>query len=447
MTQQELNPNVPVAEPQGSDKEMLDRLLGETFTYFTNQINAVTGLIADKTSPDAPCSIAAVGFGLSVYCIGVERGLISRQDAIGKTLTVLRFFYNGEQSVGKNAIGYNGFYYHFLDMQTGTRAWKSELSTIDTALLIAGVISSSCYFTENTDAETEIRTLADKLYKRVDWQWALNGKKTLTHGWKPESGFLKYRWSKQMSEAHILYILALGSPSFPIKPDGYKQWTDTFEWIKIYDIEYNYAGPLFIHQFAHLWIDLKGLNDDYNRKTGIDYFENSKRATYVHQKYGIENPKQFLHYNHFSWGLTASDGPGPAYRKVNGTTRTFYNYIARGAPFGPDDGTISPWAVTASLPFAPEIVLPTLRHAIERLRLKSPSKHGFDASFNASYPDKKENPFGWVSPWRFGLNEGPIVMMIDNFQNGLLWKIMKNSPYIVTGLKRAGFGGGWLETK
>ncbi len=447
MTEQHLNPPTPVTEAQGSDKEMLDRLLEDTFTYFTKQINPVNGLIADKTAPDSPSSIAAVGFGLSVYAIGAERGLIPRKEAVDKTLTILRFFFASEQSTEKDATGYKGFYYHFLDMQTGKRAWKSELSTIDTTLFIAGALSSACYFTRDTQDENEIRQLADQLYKRIDWQWALNGETTLTHGWKPESGFIKYRWNNQLSEAHLLYILALGSPTFPISSDGYLTWTSTFKWIKKYDIEYNYAGPLFIHQFAHLWLDLKGVDDEYNKKTGIDYFENSKRATYVHQQYAIENPKKFKHYNHFSWGFTASDGPGPAYKKVNDIKRTFYDYVARGAPFGPDDGTISPWAVAASLPFAPEIVLPTLRHAIERLRLKSPSKHGFDASFNASYPDKTKNPFGWVSPWRFGLNEGPIVMMIDNFQNKLLWEIMKNCSYLINGLKRAGFSGGWLDKK
>ena len=436
---------IPVTQPMGTDKEMLDELLAETFPYFLNQVNKENGLIADKTKAGIPASIAVIGFGLSCYAIAVERGLMSRDEAVSITLTTLYFFYNSPQSEEPDAMGYKGFYYHFLDMQTGKRAWQSELSTIDTALLIAGVLSAAAYFTKENERENKIRELADQLYRRIDWQWACNNKKTITHGWKPGTGFLRYRWNKQFNEAHLLYVLALGSPTFPIDKEGYREWTKTFEWIKVYDTQYCYAGPLFIHQFLHLWLDLKDVQDGYNRKTGINYFENSKRATYVHRQYGIENPGKFEHYNHFSWGLTASDGPGPARRKVNGVDRVFCDYVARGAPYGPDDGTVSPWAVVASLPFAPEIVLPTIRHAIERLRLKSPNKMGFDASFNATFPEKGENRYGWISPWRFGLNEGPTVMMIDNYQNGLLWKIMRTCPYIVTGLKNAGFKGGWLD--
>ncbi len=445
MDEQLLSPVLTLTDPQGTDKEMLDRLLAETFLYFIEHTNPENGLIADKTQTGSPASIAAIGFGLSCYIIGVQRGLMTRLDATRKTLTILLFFANSTQGEASDATGYKGFYYHFLDMQTGRRAWSSELSTIDTALFIAGVLSSAAYFTENNKEEAQIRQLADILYRRIDWQWALNGKTTLCHGWKPETGMLKYRWDKKLSEAHLLYALALGSPSFPIEPQGYHRWTESFEWIKKYEIEYTYAGPLFIHQFAHLWMDLKGLSDGYNRKTGIDYFENSRRAAQVHQLYAIENPKQFAHYNHLSWGLTASDGPGPSNKMHKGTNRFFYDYIARGAPFGPDDGTISPWAVAASLPFAPEIVIPTIRHVIERLQLKSPAKYGLEASFNASFPDKTKNPYGWVSPWRFGLNEGPIIMMIDNYQHGFLWKLMKNCEYLVNGLKRAGFTGGWLD--
>jgi hypothetical protein len=446
MPGEELNPKVPVSRPQGSDEEMLNELLSDTFPYFINQVNPVNGLVADKTKAGSPASIAVVGFALSCYVIAIERGLLTRKEGIDKTRTILSFFYNSPQGTGPEAMGYNGFYYHFLDMQTGLRAWQSELSTIDTALFIAGALSSAAYFTNDTKEEAEIRELADQLYRRINWQWACNGSNSLTHGWNPESGFLPYRWNKNLSEAHLLYILAMASPTFPIDTDCYQQWIKTFEWIKAYEIEYCYSGPLFIHQFMHLWLDLEGLYDNYNRQTGIDYFENSRRATHVHRQYAVENKKKFKHYNLFSWGFTASDGPGPARKKVNGSYKYFYDYKARGAPFGPDDGTVSPWAVVGSLPFAPEIVLPTLRHAIERLRLKSPGKMGFDASFNATFPEKGENPYGWVSPWRFGLNEGPTIMMIDNYQNGLLWKIMKKSPYIIAGLRCAGFTGGWLDT-
>jgi hypothetical protein len=434
----------PLSNPQGTDSEMLDRLRCETFHYFRQEFNPRNGLIADKTQPGSPSSVAAVGMGLSVYVVAVERGLLSRAEAVDRTLTLLRFFHSSHQGPEPDATGYKGFYYHFLDMQTGRRVLQCELSTVDTGIFTAGVLTAANYFTGRSEQEGEIRELAEILYGRVDWQWALNGGNTICHGWKPESGFLPFRWDTGYSEALLLYVLALGSPTFPIDSKGYAEWTSTFEWKKIYDIEFLYAGPLFIHQMSHLWLDFRGIHDDFNRKTGVDYFENSRRATYVQRQYGIENPMGFSHYHKYGWGLTASDGPGPAVLEVNGIRRVFYDYVARGAPFGPDDGTISPWAVVASLPFAPEIVIDTVRHAIERLRLKGFSPYGFDASFNPTYPETIRNQHGWVSPWIFGLNQGPIILMIENFQSKLIWKTIQECRYIVDGLRRAGFLGGWL---
>ncbi|MFZ0212393.1 MAG: glucoamylase family protein [Candidatus Acidiferrales bacterium] len=440
-----MNQPLPVSNPAGTDSEMLNRLQSESFDYFRNEFNPRNGLIADKTQPGSPSSIAAVGMGLSVYTVAVERNLLSRAEAIERTLTTLEFFHSSHQGPEPDATGYKGFYYHFLDMQTGRRAFQCELSTVDTAILMAGVLTAASYFAGKSEEESEIRELAEILYRRVDWKWALNEGKTICHGWKPESQFLPFRWDTGYSEALILYALALGSPTFPIDPEGYREWTATFEWKKVYDIEYLYAGPLFIHQMSHLWVDFRGIRDDFNRKTGIDYFENSRRATYVQRQYGIENPLRFSHYHKYGWGLTASDGPGPAVVDVNGVRRVFYDYTARGAPFGPDDGTIAPWAVVASLPFAPEIVIDTVRHAIERLNLKVRSSYGFDASFNATYPVKSGNRPGWVSPWIFGLNQGPIVLMIENFQSELIWKSIRECSHIVEGLRRAGFHGGWLS--
>jgi hypothetical protein len=435
---------LPVLHPQGTDAEMLDHLRRATFEYFRNEFNPRNGLIADKTQPGSPSSIAVCGMGLSVYIVAVERGLLSRREAVDRCLTLLRFFHSSPQSPEADATGYKGFYYHFLDMQTGRRVWQCELSTVDTAILMAGVLSVASYFAGNTEGESEIRDLAENLYLRIDWKWALNGGTTISHGWKPESGFLPYRWDTGYSEAVILYALAAGSSTFPIDPQGYLEWIATFEWKKVYDIEHLYAAPLFIHQMSHLWLDFRGIHDDFNRKKGIDYFENSRRATYVQRQYGIENPLGFAHYHKYGWGFTASDGPGPAVLELNGVRREFYDYIARGAPFGLDDGTISPWAVVASLPFAPEIVIDTVRHAIERLALKRRA-YGFDASFNPTYPKSStRNIHGWVSPWNFGLNQGPIILMIENFQTELIWKIIRKCPYTVEGLRRIGFREGRL---
>ena len=441
------NPALPNLNPQGTDSEMLDKLRRATFDFFRNEVNPRTGLIADKTQPGSPSSIAAVGMGLGVYIVAVERGWLSRREAVDRTLTLLRFFHSSHQGAEIDATGYEGFYYHFLDMQTGHRAWKCELSTIDTAILMAGILTAASYFTALSQEENEIRELAESLYRRVDWQWALNKGTTIGHGWKPESGFLPYRWDTGYNEALILYVLALGSPTFPIDPRGYSDWLSTFEWKRVYDIEYLHAGPLFIHQMSHVWLDFRGIHDDFNRKNGIDYFENSRRATHVQQQYGITNPLGFAHYHKFGWGLTASDGPGPAVLEVNGVQRVFLNYDARGAPFGPDDGTISPWAVVASLPFAPEIVIDTIRHAIERLSLTAHNPYGFNASFNSTYPETSRNPHGWVSPWIFGLNQGPVILMIENFQSELIWKTVRKCSYMVKGLRRAGFRDGWLGNR
>jgi len=434
----------PIWQPQGSDAEMLTELRRVNFRYFLEQWNQRTGLIADKTEPESPASIATVGLGLSAYVVGVERDLLSRAEAIRRTLMVLRFLHSSPQGVEPEATGYKGFYYHFIDMSTGRRAWRCELSTIDTAILMAGILTVATYFDRDNVDEVEVRKLADALYGRVDWKWALNGKATLSHGWNPESGFLPYRWDQGYSEAHILYILALGSPTFPIDREGYHQWTSTFDWKDFYGLAHYYAGPLFIHQLSQVWLDFRGIRDEANRSVGIDYFENSRRATLVQRQYGIENPHGFAHYSKHCWGLTASDGPGPAVLNVDGVTREFYGYIARGAPLGPDDGTVSPWAVAASLPFSPEIVVETLRHAIERLELKRRSPYGFDASFNPTFPEKSRNPNGWVSPWIFGLNQGPIVLMIENHASELIWKTLHKCSAINDGLRRAGFDGGWL---
>jgi hypothetical protein len=434
----------PTYNPQGSDQEMLGELSRVTLQYFLDQVNDRTGLIADKTQPESPSSIAAVGLGLSVYIVAVERKLLSRSEAVRRTLQVLRFLHTAPQGREADATGYKGFYYHFLHMESGRRAWNCELSTIDTAILIAGVLTAATYFDAEDAAEAEVREFADILYRRIDWRWAQNGKATICHGWSPESGFIPHRWDQGYSEAHILYVLALGSPTFAISPDGYEEWISTFEWKTLYGVEQIYAGPLFIHQMSQIWLDCRGIEDALNRRVGIDYFENSRRATYAQRHYGIANPQGFSHYSEFCWGLTASDGPGPAVRYADEARREFYGYLARGAPFGPDDGTISPWAVAASLPFAPDIVLGTLRHAIERLDLKRHSPYGFDASFNPTYPDRSKNPNGWISPWLFGLNQGPIILMIENHESELIWKVMRRCSAVVEGLRRAGFREGWL---
>jgi hypothetical protein len=426
-----------------TDDGMLDELQQETFGYFLHESNVENGLVRDKTENDSAASIAATGLALASYPIGVERFFLTRDDAIRRTLATLRFFSNSRQGTEPDSTGYRGFYYHFLDMQTGRRALKCELSTIDSALLLAGALTVAMYFDRDTSDEREIRECGDALYHRADWQWAQDKGLTVSQGWKPETGFLKYRW-QGYDEGLLLYVLGLGSPTHPLVGESYRAWSSTYEWKKIYDTEFLYAGPLFIHQLSHLWLDLRHIQDDFMRKKGIDYFENSRRATLVHQQYAIRNPHQFAYYGEHCWGITASDGPGPATRRVAGIERKFFNYVARGAPYGPDDGTVAPSVVVASLPFAPEIVVPTIRHFNE-LRLREMNRYGFKATFNPTYPDKGERPYGWVTPWHYGLNQGPIVMMVENYRTGFLWRLMRRCPHVIEGLRRANFRNGWLS--
>ncbi|CAK0781134.1 Glycoamylase-like domain-containing protein [Gammaproteobacteria bacterium] len=422
--------------------EVLDALQRETFDYFVHEANSLNGLVVDNTQAGAPASIAAVGLALSSYPVGVERSFITRAQAVQRTLATLRFFRNSVQSTDPEATGYKGFYYHFLDMISGKRAWMCELSTVDTAFLLAGMLTAAGYFLGDTADEREIRMLADELYLRTDWEWAQNGGLTVTHGWKPERGFLPYRW-QGYDEALFLYLLALGSPTHPLPEESYVQWTSTYKWRKIYDHEFLYSGPLFTHQIPHLWIDFRGIQDDYMRGKGIDYFENSRRATYVQQQYAIDNPAEFDGYGANCWGITASDGPGPAKRTIKGHKRRFFGYKARGVPEGPDDGCIAPWAVIASLPFAPEIVLPALQY-FETVKLRTKNRYGFKATFNATFADSPDQSQLWVSPFNYGLNQGPIILMIENYQTGLPWRLMRQCPYLIAGLRRAGFRGGWL---
>jgi hypothetical protein len=424
---------------------VLDDIQRGAFQYFLNEANDANGLVVDKTAPNWPASIAAVGMALTVFPIGVERGFVSRADAAKRVLTTLRFFWHSEQSTAPHATGYKGFYYHFLDMRTGARAWHCELSTVDTALLLAGMLTSATYFDRDTPAEREIRDLAERLYARADWQWAQNGGATMTHGWKPERGFLPYRW-EGYDEALLMYVLGLGSPTHPLPAESYRAWATTYQWKTAYDIEYLYAGPLFTHQLSHIWIDFRKIQDAYMRNRGIDYFENSRRATLVQQQYALHNPRGFAHYGELCWGITASEGPGWCTRSIDGIDREFFDYYARGVPHGPDDGTIAPWSVVASLPFAPEITVPTIMD-FTQWRRAGDHQYGFKAAFNPTFPDPDGRPHGWVSSWHFGINEGPMVGMIENYKSGLVWQLMRECPYLSAGLRAAGFSGSWLQLR
>jgi len=429
-----------MSSEQSMNEQTLDQLQRAAFGYFLQAVNPINGLIADTSRENSPSSIAVVGFALSTYPVAVERGWMARATAVERSLATLRFFHGSDQSGSPGATGFKGFYYHFLDMHTGARVWRSELSMIDSALLIAGALTSGKYFTANTADEIQLRELADALYRRVEWSWAQNGRATINHGWKPESGFLHYGWDGY-SEAIVLYVLALGSPTHPIGGDCYHAWTATYQWEHLYGYDFLYAGPLFVHQFSHAWIDFRGIRDRFMREKRCDYFENSRRATAVQREYARRNPHEFAGYDDNCWGLTACDGPSNQLPELANGRRRLFGYAARGVPYGPDDGTLSGWAALASLPFAPEIALCAARNMLQRYPEMLPAQQ-YASSFNPTLASADRS--AWVSAGHFGLDQGIVVMMLENHRTQLIWRLMRDCPYVGTGLRRAGFRGGWL---
>ena len=369
---------------------------------------------------------------------------MARDQAVQHCLTALRFFSASDQSGTTASTGCHGFYFHFLDVQTGLRAWQSELSSIDTALLIAGMLTAAAYFGGATPAEIELRHLANALYDRVDWHRAEHDDDAVALGWKPECGFLNYGW-QGYNEALVLYALGMGSTTHPLTPVSFEAWTVTYQWENLYGIDFLVAGPLFVHEFSHAWIDFRGIRDRFMREKNCDYFENSRRAVQVQRQYSTRNPRGFSGYGQDCWGLSAGDGPSGAPRTVAGRHQSFYGYAARGVPWGPDDGTITGSSVVASLVFAPDIALPALRLIFDKPdggRGRSVHASGFNATA-AGGAAEGGNP-EWISEGEFGLDQGMIVLMIENFRSGLLWRLTRSIPCVRSGLKRAGFSGGWL---
>ena len=423
-----------------ADDALLDPLQHAAFNYFLKAYNPRNGLVADTTREGAPCSIAVIGFALSAYPVGVERGWMARSDAVQRTLVTLRFLMASDQSGSACATGHRGFYFHFLDMQSGTRVWHSEVSLIDTGFLMAGILTAATYFDADTPDETELRALADALYRRVDWRWAQRDSGAVTHGWKPECGFLNYGW-EGYSEAILLYVLGLGSPTHALTDKSFNAWTMTYQWENLYGHDFLVAGPLFIHQFSHAWIDFRGIRDAFMREKNCDYFENSRRATYVQREYAMRNPGSFADYGADCWGLSAGDGPQAVARSIAGRQQSFYGYAARGVPYGPDDGTLCASATLSSLVFAPELVLPALR-ALKSRSDASDTSFIRASGFNPTVTEAGTN--GWVAEGEFGLDQGILVLMIENHRSGLPWRLGRANPYLRAGLRRAGFKGGWL---
>lgn len=375
------------------DRSLLEKIEQDSIQYFLRYSDRETGLTQDSSRPGSPASIAATGFSLASLAIAQERGWISYTQAyeqIRKTLQTLR----------SRAHHENGFFYHFLDAKSGRRVWGSEASSIDTALLLAGALLAGQYF-----QGTEIPRLAKELYERVDWKWITNGTRLVCHGWKPESGFLPYYWDSY-NELIILLALAVGSPTHPLPPEAWEAWGRLEDEYNGKRIVYSHSGSLFTYQYAQAFIDFRNLSD-----RGVNYFENSKKATWANWEYSLSFKEKFTSYSELSWGLSASLGPG--------------GYKAYGAKpgLGYHDGTVAPYASVASLVFTPEISLEAVKYFHREHGDSLYGPYGFKDAFNLN---KK-----WVAWEYLGIDQGITVLMLENFlSSGGIWEKFMRLPAI-----------------
>jgi len=438
----------------------IHELQERTFRWMWDVTPHETGLTPDRWPTPSFSSVAAVGFALTCWPVGVERGWISRAQARERTLNTLRFFWNLPQGPEASGVaGYKGFFYHFLEADTGLRFAQNELSTVDTALLIGGVLFAARYFDGADAAETEIRTLAQALFDRVEWDWVEVRPRRITMGWHPETGFIPHDWNVY-NEGMIVLLLAMGSRTHPLSKAIWDEWCSVYDrsWGARWGEPHLHFGPHFGHQYSHMWVDFRGIRDEFMRgKTAelgqpFDYFENSRRATYAQRQYAVENPGGWAGYSAEVWGLTACDGPGDFRQTIGGREREFFSYSARG-PGDRDDGTLAPTAVAGAFPFAPEIITPCIK-AIKARYPATYTRYGFLDAFNPTLTERN-GPLlhggivpgvGWVANDYLGIDQGPIVIMIENHRSDLVWRYMRGEPNLTRGLKVAGFDGGWLET-
>ncbi len=384
-----------------------------SFRYFWDQWSAHTGLVLDRARMDGAsagnvASIAATGFGLTAFCIGAEHGWVRKEQARLRVLTTLRFLWS-------SAFHDHGWYLHFMDAASGQRRLNSEISSIDTALLLAGVLTADGYFSN----DKEIHTLAKQIFERVDFNWMLNGDKfILSHGVHPGSGFIRSRWS-EYSEATILYLMAIGSPRHPITAESWYAWNRPQ--VRYEKWKFISGGPLFTHQFSHAWVDFRHQKD--GDPSYVDYFENSQIATYAHRDFCISLQNKYSDYGPDMWGITVSDSQ-------NG-------YVNWGGPpyAGPINGTLVPCAAAGSLMFAPEICLPVLRRMRSVYGDKIYQKYGFTDAFHPNYHDEKL----WVNQDVVGIDVGITLLSIENLLTGNIWHWFMRNPYVRSAMERVGF--------
>jgi len=396
----------PASPFSAEDEQLLDDLERLTCCYFFEQASSETGLVKDRcnarkaaTDNTIVASIAATGFGLTALCIGDMRGYISRSEARARVLTTLRFLHD-------KLPHHRGFFYHFANINTGERVWDSEVSSIDTAILLCGILTCRTHF-----RDTDITLLAHSISNRIEWTWLSEDTSLLSHGWLPEVGFLPYRWD-YYNEMMMMYLLGLGSPTYPLRTEAWDAWKR---------IPFDYEGmryigsfaPLFVHQYSQAWFDFRGKRDKY-----ADYFQNSVVATRVHRRFCMELHRQFPDFSADLWGITASDSP-------NG-------YVVWGGPpaTGPIDGTIAPHAAGGSLPFLPQETIQVLR-TIRNRYPQTWSAYGFVDALN---PLKN-----WYDTDVVGIDAGITMVMAENARSGYVWKVFMENPEAQRGMERAGF--------
>jgi hypothetical protein len=387
------------------DDTFLEQMENANFQYFWEQCDPKTGIVKDRCNVRASDksvlgSIAATGFGLTALCIGEKRGYISYAQARDRALTALRFFW-------KKMPNERGFYYHWANISTGERLWQSEVSSVDTSILLCGILTCRQYF-----QHSEISQLAQEIFNRVDWRWLSEDTRILPHGWTPEGGFLQYRWDSY-SEMMMMYLLGLGSSSHALPPQAWDAWKrTTFEFDGIHYIG-SYA-PLFVHQYSQAWFDFRGKRDQY-----ADYFQNSILATDVHRRFCLSLAGKFRDYSDNLWGITASDSE--------------HGYEVWGGPpaTGPIDGTVVPCASAGSIPFLPGPVMRVLRNIQYRYGAGTWSRYGFVDAFNPRT--------NWYDSDIVGIDSGISMVMAENARTAFVWDTFMKNPEAQRGMERAGF--------
>jgi hypothetical protein len=403
------------------------------FDYFWDNSDPRTGLVPDRVPANAYSSIAAVGFELTAYVIGVQRHYVPRAAALARSLLILRTL--------SRAPAEHGIFYHFIDLKTLVPTWDSDVSPVDSSLLLGGIVTAESYFGRPSAPERQLRSLAQLLLDRADWQWAAPRPPAVAMDWSPKRGFAEADWIGY-NEAMLMYILAIGSRTHPLPPAAWSRYTGGYErtWGVHRGYEYLGFGPLFGHEFPEVWIDFRGITDPFMRAHGIDYFINSRRAVLAQRRYAIADPDHWRGYGADVWGLSACDGPGGGQIRVDGAMRTFWGYKARGDDGDwPDDGTLAPLAVVAALPFAPMRVQTAIEELRSRFGARIYGRYGFVDAFNPSF-----GQHGWFDRDYVGTDTGAALAMLENYRSGLIWNLVRHNQNSVRGLRRAGFRGGWL---